>query len=129
MKPRILVVDDDELVRLTIRKWLEREGYDVIAAEDGKSGLKAARQCEPDLILLDITMPRMNGFEVLQRLGKREETMCIPVIMVTGVDTEEAHNEAMYQYADSYLVKPVPREELRERVASTLKRHGVTSDE
>jgi len=129
MKPCILVVDDDELVCLTVRKWLEHAGYEVITASDGESGLKAARRYEPDLILLDITMPRLNGLEVLHRLGARERTKYIPVIMVTAVDTQEAHDEAMYEYADSYLVKPVMRNVLEEQVAQTLRRHGVTRPE
>ncbi len=122
---RILVIDDEEFVRAMFRICLERTGkYEVLTAADGKQGLKMARKEQPDLILLDVTMPRMNGLEVLKRLGAREQTRFIPVIMVTGDDRDETMSKAMYQYADRYLVKPIERDVLLESVAKTLERKG-----
>jgi CheY-like chemotaxis protein len=103
---KILVIDDEEVIRTTIASVLASDGrYTVMTAADGKEGLKAA-QGRPDLILLDIEMPKMTGLEVLKHLKAKKKTREIPVIMLTGVDTQEAISRAMENQADQYLQKP-----------------------
>jgi CheY-like chemotaxis protein len=103
---RVLVVDDEEVIRTTIAGILGSAGrYSVTTASDGKEGLKKAQE-RPDLILLDIEMPRMNGLETLKHLKSKNKTREIPVIMLTGVDTEDAISHAMEHQADQYLQKP-----------------------
>lgn len=123
---RILVIDDDERVALTLKGFLEKyEDYRVITALDGKAGLRAARKEDPDLILLDINMPSMSGLEVLKRLNADTQSRFIPVIMLTGVDTEEAKDEAIYEYADQYIVKPCDMALLHSRIERILSLRAV----
>ena len=122
----ILVIDDDERISTTLKICLEKhEGYKVITAPDGKAGLKAAVKAHPDLILLDIDMPKMNGLDVLKHLGAKPSTRCIPVLMLTGVDTPEARDEANYEYAEQYIEKPCDMALLHSKIESTLSRCEV----
>lgn len=117
---KILVIDDEEVIRTTIASVLASDGrYSVITAADGKEGLKAA-QGRPDLILLDIEMPKMTGLEVLKNLKARKKTREIPVIMLTGVDTQEAISRAMEDQADQYLQKPFKPSTILEAIDRAL---------
>lgn len=119
---KILVVDDDiDTVKL-VGTTLEKQGYIIITAQDGKEALEKVAQHHPDLILLDIMMPKMDGYEVLRRLRADSETASIPVILFTAkaqVDDKVAGLEAG---ADEYLTKPTHPAELVARVRSILKR-------
>ena len=120
---KILVIDDDERIGATIQICLEtHEGYKVITAPDGKAGIKAAGKEHPDLILLDIDMPKMNGLDVLKHLGAKPSTRYIPVIMLTGVDTPEAKDEANYEYAEQYIEKPCDMSLLHSKIEGILSR-------
>ncbi len=120
-RPMILVIDDDSAICRMVQAGLERDGqYQVIFSTDPKKGISEARRQRPDLILLDITMPGMDGLEVLKRLKAKQETVGIPVLMLTAVGDEGAKQRARYLYNDDYLVKPVSLQVLRDRVAKTL---------
>ena len=107
MMKTILIIDDEVDFANTIKMRLEASGYSVICANEGKSGLEAARKNNPDVILLDLIMTEMNGFLVLSELKKDPYTAAIPVIIVTAkLDTEYAL-DAENLGADAYLSKPV----------------------
>ncbi len=101
----ILSIDDEELVRNSFRMFLSEFGFDVIVGEDGKSGLKLFYEHSPDLVLLDLKMPGMNGIQVLQKMIKADPS--IPVIVVSGVGIIQEAMEAIRQGAWDYLLKPV----------------------
>lgn len=117
----LLVIDDDERVAKTIRGSLATGNeYRVVAAPDGAAGIKAAGKEHPDLILLDINMPDMTGLEVLKLLKAEPSTAQIPVIMLTGDDAKESIEEAVYEYAEEYIVKPFEMPHLRVRIERIL---------
>ena len=117
---KVLVVDDDALIRFTVKKLLEARGHEVIVAAGGKEGIKAAAKHRPDLIILDICMPDMDGLAVLKTLKEQKATSGIPVIMLTGVDTRESIKEAMYWYTERYIVKPFEEAELHAAIERVL---------
>ncbi|MEX2160928.1 MAG: response regulator [Anaerolineales bacterium] len=121
-KQKILVVDDDLDTLKLVGTTLEKQGYQIIAAKDGAEALDRVAQHAPDLILLDIMMPRMDGYEVTRRLRENPATSAIPIIMFTAkgqVDDKVAGLEAG---ADEYLTKPTHPAELVARVRALLKR-------
>ncbi len=118
-KPKILVVDDEERNRRLMEAILLPLGYKVILARDGEEALAKVREIPPDVILLDIMMPKMDGFEVVRQLKK--ETKTIPVVMVTALREVEDRIKALAAGADDFLTKPVDQTELRARVNSLLK--------
>jgi DNA-binding response OmpR family regulator len=106
-KKKILVVDDEQSLADIIAMRLKQEGYDVITAADGEEGLKIARSAKPDLVLLDVTMPKMNGDEVLAKLQAAEDTKSIPVIMITAMSEVDDIVKYMAKGgAKDYIVKP-----------------------
>jgi len=120
---KILMVDDERDICLLIKQNLELSGdYKVIIAHSGRDGISAARHEKPDLILLDIIMPGVSGFDVLRELKAKDETCSIPVIMLTAVGTEEAKEKAMSLYNEDYLVKPVRTDVLKQKIEDVLKR-------
>lgn len=120
-KHRILVVDDDERNLRLMQALLLPLDYEVILAKDGKEALEKVREIPPDVILLDVMMPGMDGFEVARRLKKEEETKTIPIVMVTSLRETEDRVKALEVGADDFLSKPVDKTELRARVSSLLK--------
>ena len=103
----VLIVDDSPTETYTIRKILEEYGFKVSEAADGKSGYeKAVTEC-PDIIIMDVVMPGLNGFQVTRQLSKNKKTAEIPVIIVTTKDQETDRVWAKRQGASDYLVKPV----------------------
>jgi DNA-binding response OmpR family regulator len=117
---KILMIDDDNTVYSTVKVWLEHDGYEFFRAADGKAGLKMAARKRPDLILLDVNMPGIDGIETLRRLKEDSRTSGIPVIMLTGVDDSKTARAAMHEYAEQYITKPVERKVLLAKIAQML---------
>jgi CheY-like chemotaxis protein len=105
-KKKILAVDDESDLLLIIKTALFSEGYDVVTASNGPDALALAQDHKPDLIILDMMMPEMNGFEVLDNLRRQEATMGIPVIMLTGVSEKGKIRQALDAGINYYIVKP-----------------------
>lgn len=122
-KPLVLSVDDDESIRRLIERFLTNSGYNVITADNGENALLAIRKTKPDIILLDITMPGMDGYEVCSRLQENEETASIPVIFVTALGEEQDKAKAFSVGGVDYLVKPIQKDTLIQKVRSHLKRN------
>jgi DNA-binding response OmpR family regulator len=124
----ILVIDDEaDLIEL-VRYNVEREGFDVIAATDGWSGLTIAKQHRPDLILLDVMMPGMDGLDVCRELRKDADTDRTPVIMLTARAAESDRVVGLELGADDYLTKPFSPRELVARVKAILRRTQYQGD-
>ena len=104
---KILIVDDHIAIRSHLQKCLEKHGYEAVTAANGEIALKKAAEIGPDLILMDIKMPVMDGLEALRQLKAGENTAGIPVVMLTGMDELEDENLGMSLGADAYIKKPV----------------------
>ena len=104
-KNKILIVDDDEYVVKALSDHLGRKGYQTITASNGEEGLRAVEESVPDLVLLDVIMPKMDGITLLRELKKNSATESIPVIMITNLDNKESDTEANNLGAAAYLVK------------------------
>jgi len=102
---KILFIEDEFALQKTFRDVLEKEGYQMISALDGESGLNLAKSQKPDLILLDLILPKKDGFEVLKELKKDESTKEIPVIVLTNLEDIESVEKAIELGANTYLVK------------------------
>ncbi|MFH1441506.1 MAG: response regulator [Candidatus Omnitrophota bacterium] len=120
-KPKILCVDDEKLNLKLLKSILEPEGYEVWGVESGEAALAQAAEVFPDLILLDIMMPKMNGFEALRKLRADEKTRVIPVVMVTALVETEDRVKALKAGCDDFISKPFDKTELLARVKSILK--------
>src|SRR5687768_1703415 len=118
---RILIVDDHEDNVEVIRARLEAAGYQIEAAADGEEALERVRQSPPDLILLDVMMPRIDGMEVARRIKADETLPFIPIIMQTALDTVQHKVEGLGAGADDYVTKPINFAELEARVKSLLR--------
>ena len=105
--PKILVIDDQPINVQLLKRKLERENLEVIAASNGMDGLKMIARVKPDLVLLDVMMPDMNGIEVCQQLQASEETRAIPVIFITASTTKESKLEGLGVGAVDYITKPI----------------------
>ena len=118
----ILVVDDDADIRKLVETILTRQGYKVSQAEDGETGLGFAIIKKPDLIILDLNLPKMDGFEVCRRLKKNEVTRKIPVIMLTAAHPEwEDAKKGFELGADEYVIKPFASDILLHNIERLLK--------
>ena len=102
---RILVAEDDRFLRKAAEMALKRQGYTVLTAADGEAALRAARSEAPDLILLDLIMPKLNGFEVLLALKKDAPTAHIPIIILSNLGQDRDVQQAMDAGATAYLIK------------------------
>ena len=118
---RILVVDDEEFNLEIINDRLVEQGYEVVLARNGEEALQKVHEFSVDLILLDIMMPKLDGYEVTRRLKKGNETKIIPIVMVTALKDVSNRVKALEAGADDFLVKPVEATELKARVKSLLK--------
>jgi two-component system, OmpR family, alkaline phosphatase synthesis response regulator PhoP len=123
---RILVIEDDPSIVLGLRMNLEAEGYRVQVADDGESGLSQARRDEADLIILDIMLPRLNGFEVLRQL--RAEGIRVPAIVLSARDAELDIVMGLEFGAEDYVTKPFGLAELLARVKAVLRRPALARD-
>lgn len=120
IKRRILVVDDEDNLRTMLVAALKFEGYDVAAASNGREGLRSVKESKPDLIVLDVMMPELDGFGMLRRL--RETGDRTPVVFLTAKDTSADAVEGLGLGADDYLAKPFSLEELVARVEAVMRR-------
>lgn len=122
---KILIVDDEEDLTFFVKANLELAGdFEVIIANSGKDGIKAAARQNPDLILLDIMMPQMDGFEVLERIKKSPKTLSIPVIMLSAKGDVDSKIKSAGLYNEAYIVKPVQIEALKEKIEEVLERRS-----
>ena len=117
---RVLVVEDDEEIAQVLQRSLRMEGYEVKLAADGVRGLEEAHAFLPDLIVLDLGLPRLDGVDVAKRL--REDGDEVPILMLTARDALESRVEGLDVGADDYLVKPFERQELLARMRALLRR-------
>ena len=122
----LLVIDDDEKITALLRRSLEFEGYRVTTAADGEKGLALAAQTKPDLVILDLMLPSLDGYQVCQRL--RDTYPKIPVLMLTAKDDVKDKVKGLTLGADDYLVKPFALEELLARIKALLRRSGCDVD-
>ncbi|GAB3870698.1 response regulator transcription factor [Kibdelosporangium lantanae] len=116
---RVLVVDDDETVRDVVRRYLELAGHEVTVAGDGELALTLVAQSEPDLVVLDLMLPGIDGLEVCRRIRQRS---AVPVVMLTALGEEENRIAGLQLGADDYVTKPFSPRELALRVSSVLRR-------
>ena len=123
MSHRILVAEDEEHARTLLEIKFRNSGFDVVTAEEGESALQKALALRPDIIVLDIMMPGMTGFEVLAALKKNPSTASIPIILVSAQRNEENIVKGLQLGANDYVLKPFSPHELIARV-KTLLLHG-----
>lgn len=118
--PTILVVEDEPEIAALLRSYLEREGHRVVAAADGEAALREVETAAPDLVVLDLMLPRLDGWEVSRRI---RSLMPVPIIMLTARDQEEDKIRGLELGADDYVTKPFSPREVVARVRAVLRRH------
>jgi len=121
-RAKVLVVDDEEYIQHILNFSFGAEGYEVITASDGEEAIAKAKREKPDVIVLDIMMPKMDGYEACKRLKSDPETRAIPVILLTAKGREADRRLGSEAGADDYVVKPFSPGRLIERVEGMLKR-------
>ena len=117
--PRILLVDDSETI-LMLEKSILRNRYDLITARNGKEGVAKAIETKPDLILMDVMMPEMDGIEAVKQLRQHEALQAVPIVMVTTESEAECMEAAYESGCSDYITKPIDQRELVTKVASLL---------
>src|SRR4051812_13755583 len=118
---QVLVVDDADKIRAAVRKLLERAGHEVVEAYDGRECLRRLYDTKPDLVLLDVSMPDMDGWQALERI---RELTWVPILMVTARDAPPERVRGLRSGADDYILKPFEPEELLARIDTAL-RHAA----
>ncbi len=119
MASKVLIVEDDESTVELVRLYLRRDGHEVLAATDGREGLRLAREARPDLVILDLMLPGLDGMQICQAL--REEST-VPIVMLTARVEEEDRLAGLDMGADDYITKPFSPRELAARVRAVLRR-------
>lgn len=119
-RPLVLVADDDRDILQLVSFRLERADYEVVQANDGEEALRLVKELHPDLAVLDLMMPKLNGYEVIREIRRDEETKAIPVILLTARVQEADVARGFEAGADDYLKKPFSPQELRARVHAIL---------
>lgn len=117
---KVLVVDDSPTEVHVLQTLLEKNGYEVVVANSGEEGIVVAKEARPDVVLMDVVMPGMNGFQATRQLSKQAETATTPVIIVTTKDQETDKVWAKRQGAVDYIVKPVQEKALIEHLNRVL---------
>ena len=120
MKPSILIVDDEPMTRNLLRLMLERAGFEISEAEDGLKALLMMAEQSPDVLLLDVMMPNMDGLTVCEKLRARPETAVLPIILLSARTSSEAVKAGMDAGATKYLSKPINRKELINTIHEVL---------
>ena len=117
---RILIVDDSPTGQLELSKMLEKHGHEIFTAADGEEGVSTAAEKIPDLILMDIVMPKLNGFQATRKITQNESTAHIPVVLVTTKNQETDRMWGKRQGAKGYLVKPVAEDTILTTLSDLL---------
>jgi twitching motility two-component system response regulator PilH len=117
---RILIVDDSPSQLLGIKRIVEKLGHETLTAEDGAAGVEVAKQQLPDLILMDVVMPNLNGFQATRTISKNPDTAHIPIVLVTTKDQETDRVWGMRQGAKAYVTKPIKEDELAKTLQELL---------
>jgi len=118
--PKVLIVDDSPTETHVMRTALEKNGFEVLTAEDGEGGLTAARESLPDAIVMDVVMPGVNGFQATRKLTKDPDTAKIPVVIVTNKDQPTDKVWGLRQGAVAYMTKPVSGDELVTKIQEVI---------
>ncbi|MCC5810085.1 MAG: response regulator [Ectothiorhodospiraceae bacterium] len=117
---RVLIVDDSPTETHVLRGMLENHGYEVSVADNGEEGIKLAHSVKPDVILMDIVMPGVNGFQATRKLSKDPGTARIPIVIISTKDQDTDRIWGMRQGAKDYITKPVTEEELLAKIKDAL---------
>jgi DNA-binding response OmpR family regulator len=117
---KVLIVEDEPEILSLVKDTLAADKYEFLEALDGEQGLALARRSAPDLVLLDILMPKLNGYEVCRQLKADDQTRQIPILMMTAYGQKKEIEEGFRVKADGYIVKPFEPEKLREQVQRQL---------
>jgi DNA-binding response OmpR family regulator len=125
-RARVLVVDDDADIRGLLRELLERAGYEVVEAANGREGLRTLYSASPDLVFLDVSMPELDGWQTLERIRDISD---VPVLMLTARAAELEKVRGLKAGADDYVTKPFGRQELLARVEAHLRRTGSREEQ
>lgn len=125
---KILIIEDDEHIQELLRFNLQTNGYDVIMASDGLQGLEMAKENQPDMILLDLMLPKMDGLDVCRAVKSDAQMMTIPIIMLTAKGSETDKVLGLELGADDYLTKPFSIRELMARIKAVLRRGSKESE-
>jgi len=115
---KILIVDDSPTERHVLNDLLTKSGYEVVASDNGEDAILKAKSLKPDLILMDVVMPGLNGFQATRAISRDPDTRLIPIILCTSKSQETDKIWGMRQGARDYIVKPVNRDELLEKIAA-----------
>ncbi|MCK5306567.1 MAG: Flp pilus assembly complex ATPase component TadA [Candidatus Omnitrophica bacterium] len=121
---KILIVDDEEDILKILRKYFEHENYEVIQAGDGREAIEKAHKDKPDLVVMDVMMPNMDGFKATEILRSRLETATIPIVLLTAKIDKKSEIQGLKAGADDYITKPFDKDKLLARVGMLLKRRG-----
>lgn len=124
--PRILLVEDNEFNRDMLSRRLQRKGFDVIIAEDGSGGIQLAREGRPDLILMDMDLPVLDGWEATRQLKADPATRSIPVVALTAHAMQTDHDRAMASGCDDFATKPIEFTALLEKIQRALGQGSIT---
>lgn len=127
MQEKVLIVDDDSNNRLCLSDFLEYQDFNVLSAENGLAGLQLTKKFQPDLILCDINMPKLDGYGFLKRLRADAATANIPFIFMTGLDSSASRSQAMRLGANDYLVKPVRLTKLLATINACIKKPAIAA--
>lgn len=127
-KQTILVVDDEQDLLDLIEYNLKKEGFGVLKAEDGLEGIEMAREHKPDLVLLDIMMPKMDGMEVVEHMRDDKKLKRIPIIFLTARGDEKTEVEGLNKGGDDYITKPISTTKLISRIKAVLRRFNETEE-
>lgn len=125
LKPSVLIVDDEPMTRNLLRLMLERAGFVILEAEDGLKALEVVAKSPPDVLVLDVMMPNMDGITVCETLRAQTETAVLPIILLSARTSSEAVQKGLAAGANEYLGKPVSRDELIRTIRTVL--HGEPS--
>ena len=119
MAKTILIIEDEEAIQGVVKAFLEDEGYNVVLASDGLEGMEKFRECHPDLILLDLMLPKMNGFSVCEAIRKESQ---VPIIMLTALDDDDSQMKGFDALADDYITKPFSMPIVMKHIEAVLRR-------